>query len=160
MRGSSALKANTDALIEISRNELTGVAHLTRQKDAPSGATLTFTAIPVRISRLADTGLDTSLVCVWNDASNTPTSQTPIMKMREISLLRQAAGKIGNGNTISVRQVLIALGKSDTAHFKAQLADALPLDQDVRVDMLDGTTAILRRAAKSGYGDITCSISD
>jgi hypothetical protein len=59
---------------------------------------------------------------------------------------------------MSVRQVVIGIGKQDNNFYKQQVADVLPLGAHINVRMSDGSRVRLVRIATSGFGDISCFV--
>jgi hypothetical protein len=157
MRGSSAIKANTDGAIEVTRNGMSGLATVKRQKDGPTDNQVPFDLLQVPITRLQGCELGNPLVCLTSDPTGS-TVKSPMQQMKAQHLLKQIATNIGVGNQMSVRQVVIGIGKQDNNFYKQQVADVLPLGAHINVRMSDGGQVRLVRIATSGFGDISCCV--
>ncbi len=111
--------------------------------------------IEVQINRLSDHELGNSLVCKIEKISD-DVALDAIQQINQKQLLKDIAEAITPNNKMSVRQVIMALGKSDTGKSKKLITDLLPLDQEVITKMDDDSNVKLKRSNGTGHGDIFC----
>ncbi len=143
MRGSDALRGNTDAAIEIKRtaDTLDAVAGVTRQKEAEIGGKINFTMKIVDIPRLTGKPLNTSLVCTFPAITASGAKASANSKMVLQGQLRQILNVIKPGDKITVATLCERLGQSKSPHYKKKITELLPLD--VHTDVKDNSGKVL-----------------
>lgn len=167
MRGAGALRANTDAAIEISRSEsaLLAEAHVERMKDGEAGARIPFTLRAVPVPRLAGARVASSLVCDIGGelAPGQAAPSTTMDRMQERLLLRSILQSLTEGESRTVAGLTGTVpGMHANPHYKAKVAAALPLDAEVEVrDGAGEVLGVLCRRLAPGlpahrFGEVAC----
>lgn len=161
MRGSSVIKANTDAMIEVTRNGTNGLAIVQRQKDGPIGLQMPFLMEEVVIPRLAGRELGKSLVvdhATGLIATGNPNSLMKALKkkQKDHAFLCDVAEAILPGAARSVHLLLCDLGLPSTSFYKEKILELIPIDQEVEVQLTSGKKVTLTHVAgvTSGAGQI------
>ena len=163
MRGSDALRANTDGAIEIVRDDEDSpfaTAIVKRSKDAPTGRRVRFKMTFQKIRRLSGHKFGGSLVPEFLD--EVAIVGTPLPKSgRTITPLEDVLNHITEGQVCSVANVLKMIGQAANKHYKDKLAALLPFDVAMPVHNTDsdliGILARIQSArADNQYGDIKC----
>lgn len=161
MRGSDALRANTDGAVEIIRDDeqQAATAIVRRSKDASTGERLRFAMRFQKVARLAGKEFDGSLVPQFLEEQ--PVRVTPLPTAgREVGWLEDLWKQMEREPKISVKRALEVTRRHTSGHYKDKLAALLPLDQPVDVIDADGVVLgqLMRSAshrANNAYGDIT-----
>lgn len=155
MRGSSAIKANTDAMIKItSKGPFVGELEVERQKDASHGSLIPFHMELVEINRLMNCQLGSSLVCVLG----TPKSNL-LGKQKKEGLYRQIAKIIGLNREMSLHKINLSLKRQNNKSCRDELAELLPMDTEKVIDLDNDKQVVLTRSyhQSSLYGNISCT---
>lgn len=158
MRGSDALRANTDGAVLIDREEntLDAVAILKRVKDAPLLGKIRFSMSMQKIARLANQEIDGSLVAEFVPEELIIAANAP---GRPYTVLGHLLQQMVAGQTLSVARALKTVCQHVNPHYKEKLAEQLPFDREV--DVIDEArhlsgTLIRRLKAGDKWGEITC----
>ena len=167
MRGSIALRANTDAAIGIDRSEdaLLAEAHVERMKDGEAGGRIPFSLRAVPVPRLAGARIASSLVCDIGGelAPGQAAASTAMSRMQEGLLLRSILHALHEGESCTVAGLTRTVpGLHCNTHYKDRIAAALPLDAEVEVRDGGGRVlgALCRRLVPSlpdhKFGEVVC----
>jgi hypothetical protein len=162
MRGSDALRANTDCAVEVIRDaeRNAATAHVRRSKDAPTGERIRFNMKFQKVTRLAGAEFDGSLVPEF-------VAEEPIVGVklptegRTLSWLQDLLNHMSEGQVVSVKQAVVMTGRYANTHYKTKLAELLPVGMAVAVPDADGVVIgqigrIQSARSDSQYGDIKC----
>jgi hypothetical protein len=162
MRGSDALRANTDCAVEVIRDDEANAAtaHVRRSKDAPTGERIRFNMRFQKVARFAGAEFDGSLVPEF--VGEEPIVGVPMPTGgRTISWLEDLLMHMSEGQVVSVKQAVLMTGRSANSHYKTKLADLLPLGMAVDVSDADGEVIgqigrVQGSRPDNQYGDIKC----
>jgi len=162
MRGSDALRANTDGAVEIVKDENGDVATATlvRAKDAPTGGRIRFRTKFQKVPRLAGHEFDGSLVLEF--VQEVPIKAIPLPDAgHAITWQEDLLSKMKEGDVISVAKALTLTSRPTNTHYKSKLAELVPLNK--AIDVTNGTGDVIGRIgrqpgarADNQFGDIIC----
>ena len=143
MRGSDALRGNTDAAVEIDREpgSMSAEAKVHRQKDAPDGGRIKFNVEVSKIARLAGGDLESSLVLNFPEQVEVDKASPGLAKMIDQRTLRNILNVMQAGDVHSLAKMTRMIGTYDTTPYKQKIADLLPLNQVIEVR--DNSGAVL-----------------
>ena len=154
MRGSDALRGNTDGAIEVERIEgsMSAVAKVVRHKDAPIGGSVPFTMELAGLARLAGCDLDASLVCSFPD--QVEVQPTGMSRMQDQKICRDILNRMQDGEVNTLGKIAKLIGMYDSPFYKSKIADVLALNVSIEVtDNSGASLGILRRFLDPAKGD-------
>lgn len=165
MRGSDALRANTDGAVEIIRDDHTcgnspATAIVRRSKDARIGDRQRFLMKFQKIARLAGQEFDGSLVPEFVAEEAIRVIPLPD-EGQKLGWLEDLVIQMELDQKVSVKKALTMTGRSASTHYKDKLAGLLPLNMGVDVRDMDGDVIgqlmrVASERADNQYGDIQC----
>jgi KaiC/GvpD/RAD55 family RecA-like ATPase len=167
MRGSDALRGNTDGAVEIRRGSetaMTACAVVKRAKDVPIGARIDFETKVVAIPRLHGQDIDASLVCVFGSGIGAAVPlPTAISRMADQQTRRSILSVMNPGDELSVGKVIrLVPGMHDNKTYKTKVADVLPINIPVEVEDQGGRVlgVLIRKTdaskANNAFGVVVC----